>query len=247
MTDRWRVGANLATLGNGLLGVGAVLYTVAGNKLWAMLLITLAIGLDGLDGLLSRRSGSAPGAFGRIADSAADAVSFGVAPAVLVAVHTSEVGLWAPYATLTLLAALVYLGAAVARLAYFTARAHALPHFLGIPSPQAALAVIVTGLFLDTPALARVDPAVTVAVVLAIAVLMLVPVPYPKIRRGSPLRWPMATTAAFGALALVPLQFRLGRGSPLYDLASAGAWGLLVGVAAYYLVGPFTLGRRKEG
>ena len=31
MTDRWRVYANLATLGNGLLGVGAILYTLAGN------------------------------------------------------------------------------------------------------------------------------------------------------------------------------------------------------------------------
>ena len=69
MTDRYRVGANLATLANGLLGVGAIAYTLAGNKLWAMLLVAIAIGFDGLDGLLSRRSPRPSGRFGLVATS----------------------------------------------------------------------------------------------------------------------------------------------------------------------------------
>jgi phosphatidylserine synthase len=243
VTDRWRVGANLATLGNGLLGVGAILYTLAGNKPWAMLLILMAIGLDGLDGLLSRRSRVAAGTFGRVADSVADAVTFGAAPAVLIAVHPEDVAAWQPYATVALLLAVVYFAAALARLTYFTARAHALPYFRGVPTPESALALMVAVLFHDTPAFQSVQPVGLLIGVAVLAVMMLVPVPYPKIRRGAPLRLPMAATAACAALALVPIQFRPAPGSPLYLLSDLAAFGMLVGVAAYYLAGPFTVPR----
>ena len=96
MTDRWRVAANLATLANALLGVGAILYVLGGNKLWAMLLIACALGFDGLDGMFSRRSPNPAGLFGRVADSIADGITFGLAPAFLIAVHTSNVGTWQP-------------------------------------------------------------------------------------------------------------------------------------------------------
>jgi phosphatidylserine synthase len=247
VTDRWRVGANLATLGNALLGVGAIAYTLAGNKLWAMLLIAMAIGLDGLDGILSRRSPKPAGPFGRIADSVADAVTFGVAPAVLIAVHTGDVGLWAPYRDATFAAAVVYLACAAARLTYFTARAHALDHFRGVPTPEASLAVIVALLFHDTPAFSSVAPVGVLVGAAVISAMMLVPVPYPKIRRGAPLRIPMALTASLAALALVPLQFRPPVGSELYLLAEGASWGMLVGVAVYYLAGPFTVPRARKG
>ena len=113
MTDRWRVGANLATLANGLLGVGAVLYTLAGNKVWALLLIAMAIGFDGLDGILSRRSLRPPSRFGRVADSVADATTFGLAPAVLLAVHTSNGATWAPFAGATTAVAIARLAVPV--------------------------------------------------------------------------------------------------------------------------------------
>lgn len=244
MTDRWRVGANLATLGNGLLGVGAIAYTLAGNKLWAMLLVALAIGLDGLDGMLSRRSSKEAGHFGRFADSAADAVTFGAAPAVMVAVHTGDVGLWAPDHLATLAAGAVYLLCALARLTWFTARAHALPHFVGVPTPQAALAVTVALLFHDTPAFSGVAPLGVIVGVLVVSAMMVAPVPYPKIRRGSLLRLPMAVTAAASALTLVPLQFRPAPGAPLFTVALVAAWVFLAGVASYYLAGPFTVRRR---
>ncbi len=240
MIDRWRALANLATLGNGLLGVGAILYTLAGNKLWAMLLIAIAIGFDGLDGMLSRRSPAPAGAFGRVADSVADAVSFGAAPAVLVAVHTSDVAAWAPYRFLVVALAALYLALALARLTYFTARAHALPYFLGVPTPQSALAVIVVVLFHDTPAFAGVEPIGLLVGVAVVSIMMVVPVPYPKIRRGAPLRLAAGVTATLVAVALVTLQFRPAASSPVGLLAYAASLGLLVGVAIYYLVGPFT-------
>jgi hypothetical protein len=41
----------------------------------------------------------------------------------------------------------------------------------------------------------------------------------------------------------VPLQFQLSVGSGLYDLTYGASVALLVGVASYYLLGPFTVPR----
>lgn len=245
MTDRWRVFANLATLSNAALGVAAVLYVLAGNKLWAMLLVACAIGFDGLDGILSRRSTSPPSAFGRVADSVADAVSFGVAPAFLIAVHTGNMSTWQPWEPVALALAVAYFAAALARLTYFTARAFDRPYFLGVPTPQSALALVVAILFHDTPAFQSVQPIGVFVGVAVLSVMMVVPVRYPKVRRGSPLRLVMAATGVLAALALVPLQFHLAVGSFAYDFAYGASLGLLVGVASYYLLGPFTVPRER--
>jgi phosphatidylserine synthase len=239
VTDRWRVGANLATLANGLLGVGAILYTLAGNKLWAMLLIACAIGFDGLDGILSRRSPAPPARFGRVADSVADGTTFGLAPAFLIAVHTSNAATWAPWEALTLALAAAYFAAAAARLAYFTTKAHDLPYFRGVPTPESALALIVALLFHDTPAFQSVQPIGLLTGVAILAVMMVVPVPYPKVRRGSPFRFVAIATGVLAGLALVPLPFRPLPGSALFGIAEIASLGLLVGVACYYLLGPF--------
>jgi CDP-diacylglycerol--serine O-phosphatidyltransferase len=245
VTDRWRVFANLATLANAALGVGAVLYVLGGNKLWAMLLVVCAIGFDGLDGIFSRRSSAPASAFGRVADSLADAVSFGVAPAFLIAVHTGDVATWQPWEPVAVALAVAYLGSAIARLTYFTVRAFDRPDFLGVPTPQSALALVVALLFHDTPAFQSVQPIGVFIGVAVLAVMMVAPVRYPKIRRGSPLRLPMAATAVFAALALVPLQFQLASGSPLYEFAYGASAAFLVGVASYYLLGPFTVPRER--
>lgn len=244
MTDRWRVAANLATLANALLGVGAILYVLAGNKLWAMFLIVAAIGFDGLDGLLSRRSPRPPSAFGRYADSIADAITFGLAPGFLIAVHTSNPALWSPWEPFAVALAAAYVAAAIGRLVYFTARGFQRKYFLGVPTPQAALAVIVALLFHDTPAFQSVQPIGVLIGTAIIAVLMVVPVPYPKIRAGSILRAPMAVTGAAAAIALVLLQFHPAAGSVVYLLALGAAYSMLVGVASYYVLGPFTVDRR---
>lgn len=245
MTDRWRVAANLATLANALLGVGAVLYVLAGNKLWAMFLIAAAIGFDGLDGLFSRRSVLPPSAFGRYADSVADGITFGLAPAFLIAVHTSYVALWSPWAWTAVGFAAFYFAAAIARLVYFTARGYERKYFLGVPTPQAALALIVVLLFHDTPAFQSVQPVAVLVGTAIISVMMVAPVPYPKIRAGSVLRAPMAVTGIATALALVLLQFRPAAGSLVFLVALGAAYSMLIGVACYYLLGPFTVDRAR--
>ena len=236
---RWP--ANLATLANGLVGLGAVLYVLAGNPRWAILLIVAGVGFDGLDGHLARRSGLPPSAFGRVADSISDAVTFAVAPAVLIAVHTDHASTWAPwndwaYATAVLVAAL-----GIARLVYFTLRGFKRRDFLGVPIPQNALALVVVFLFLNVPAFFAVDPPAALGLVGLLALLMVVPVGFPKIRRGNPLRGPMALTAAALVVAVLVVQFRPASGSLLYGVAELAAVVAAVGVALYYLVGPFTV------
>ncbi|HLM91274.1 MAG TPA: CDP-alcohol phosphatidyltransferase family protein [Thermoplasmata archaeon] len=243
MTDRWRVAANLATLANALLGVGAILYVLAGNKLWAMLLIACALGFDGLDGMFSRRSPNRSPLFGRIADSIADGITFGLAPAFLIAVHTSNTSTWQPFEPYAIALAVAYLAAALVRLTYFTVRAYSRKDFLGVPTPQSALTLIVALLFHDTPAFQSVQPIGVLVGVAVLAILMVVPIPFPKIRRESPLRWPMVATGVAAGLVLVPVQFQPLVGSPLYDLAYAAGLVMLVGVASYYLIGPFTVPR----
>lgn len=241
--DRFRVGANLATTANGVLGVGAILYTVAGNPLWAMLLVASGIAFDGLDGLLSRRSPRGPGAFGRVADSLADAVTFGLAPAFLVADHTDHAAIWASSLPAALAVGILVAVLAIARLIYFTVRGFQLPYFLGAPTPQTALGIISAALFLEIPGFLGVYPVAFLGVVALLAIVMVVPVPFPKIRRGSALR-PVATVTALAiAVSLLILQFRPAAGAPLYWLAEIAALVATLGTAAYYLAGPWTVPR----
>ncbi|HEV2450244.1 MAG TPA: CDP-alcohol phosphatidyltransferase family protein [Thermoplasmata archaeon] len=234
----WRAGANLATLANALLGAGAVGYALTGNPRFALLLITGAIGFDGLDGLLSRRAGGEPRVLGRVLDSVADAVSFAIAPAILVAYPTFDFGAWQPY---TLLARLVgvELGAlALARLVYFTWRGHASPHFVGASTPQNLLAVAIVLLFFDVPAFAGERPLLALAMIALLAPLMVLPVPYPKMRRGTALRPAMTLTSLALAAALLPQQWWPPPGSFWYSFSEVAAGLAAVGIATYYVLGP---------
>ena len=243
MIDRWRLAANLATTSNAVLGVAAVLYIRAGNPVWALVLIAAGVGLDGLDGRFSRRSPKPPSRFGRVADSVADALTFGVAPFFLLAYHTADSSLWTALAPIPLIVGTLYLAAAVARLVYFTGWAFERPHFLGVPTPQAALTLSVLVLWAGTPAFWGVRPALLLGGALTLALLMVVPVPFPKIKRGQPLR-PVFVAAGVALLAaLVPVQFVPAAGSGLYLLAEGASLVAGAGLIAYFVVGPWTVPR----
>jgi phosphatidylserine synthase len=236
---RWP--ANLATLGNGLVGVGAIAYVLAGNPLWAMLLIVSGIGFDGLDGWLSRRSGLPGNAFGRAADSVSDAVTFGLAPAALLIVHTMAHSVWSPWTWAALAVGAGYAALAIGRLVYFTLRGFRHPDFLGAPTPQAALAVIALLLFVDVPGFLGTIPAAALVGGAAIAIAMVVPVPFPKIRRGAPLRPAMIGTAVAVVVAILVLQFRPASGTAFFLLAESASVAAAIGIGLYYVVGPFTV------
>jgi phosphatidylserine synthase len=236
---RWP--ANLATLANGLVGVGAIAYVLAGNPLWAMLLIISGVGFDGLDGFLSRKSGMPGNAFGRAADSVSDAVTFGLAPASLLLVHTADAGTWSGWRAATLAVAVLYAALAIGRLVYFTYRGYQHADFVGAPTPQAALALIALLLFFDVPAFAGTMPLPVLLGAAAIAFAMVIPVPFPKIRRGAPLRLVMTTTAVALVVAILVLQFRPAVGSVLNAVAIAAASVAAAGLLTYYLLGPLTV------
>jgi len=239
--DRFRVFANLSTLANALVGVGAILYTLAGNKSWAMLLIVCGIGFDGLDGLFSRRSLAPSSTFGRVADSVADAVTFGLAPATLLLVHTDNASSWTPWSPWSEVVGAAFAALAIARLVYFTLRGFEYPHFVGAPTPQAALGVVTLGLLFDRPAFVGTNPLALLAGGLVVALLMVVPLKFPKIRRGNPLR-PVATVTALALVAaLLPLQFRPGTDSFLFVLAFIATLIAAAGILFYYVGGPLTL------
>lgn len=244
MTSRARVYANLATLANAAVGVGSIAYVLAGNKLWAMLLIASGIAFDGLDGVLSRRAGPTSSAFGRYADSAADAITFGVAPAMLLAVHTDAASVWAVFAPGYFVFAGLYAACAFTRLVRFTSEGYRRSSFHGVPTPTAALSIVVLVLFADVPGYLGTFPPLVLLGATAASVMMLVPLPFPKIRRGAPLRREMVITGAAIAAALVPLQFRLAAGSIPYLATEIAAGVAAVGLVAYYAAGPILLKRR---
>ncbi|MHB8352255.1 MAG: CDP-alcohol phosphatidyltransferase family protein [Thermoplasmata archaeon] len=237
-SGRYRIGADLATLANGLLGAAAIGYILLGNSLFALALLVAALGFDGLDGYLARRAGGSPSAVGRLLDSAADAVSFAVAPGVLLAVHRYATVAWAPYDTAALLVGILVSGLALARLVYFTFRGYRLPYFLGASTPQTTLALLLLVLFFQDPGYVGEIPAAVLGGALLLAPLMVLPVPYPKMRRGAPWRRLMGVTSAMLAVALLPIQFHPGRGSPFYLVAEVAAVVSAFGLAVYYLLGP---------
>ncbi len=122
------------TLGNLFFGVFAIVAATRGEFAWAAWYIVWAGLLDLLDGRVARftRTGSA---FGAELDSLVDAVSFGVAPALIMYQLYFAEGAW----SWTL--CFVYITAVVVRLARFNVEqaGRAKSHFIGLPTPTAGL------------------------------------------------------------------------------------------------------------
>jgi CDP-diacylglycerol---serine O-phosphatidyltransferase len=230
--------ANAATLTNASLGVGAIAYTLAGNKLIGLLMVVGAIAFDGLDGMLHRRGGGPPNTLGRYLDSGADAISFGLAPGVFVAYHSYGQAAYAPYALAALLVGALVAVLAVTRLVYFTLRHYSHPHFIGASTPQTTLAIVTLVLFADQPGYFGHQPLLLLVGAALLAPLMVLPIPYPKIRRGERLRRLMTLTSVALAVALIPVQFRPAPGSPAYLVSEVGAIIAAIGIMAYYFLGP---------
>jgi phosphatidylserine synthase len=235
----YQTAANLATLVNALLGVDAILFTLAGNKLFGLLLIVGAIAFDGLDGLLHRLGGGPSTVTGRILDSSADAISFGIAPGVFLAVHSFGGQYYSPYGLAALAVGLFVAVLAIARLVYFTLRSYQRSYFVGASTPQTTLAIVALLLFFDQPAFYGPEPIALLVGAALLAPLMIVPIPYPKLRRGTPIRPIMTATSCALTLALLVAIFVPARGSGWYLVSELAAVAAAAGIAIYYLFGPF--------
>lgn len=117
----------------------------------SMILILVAGIADLLDGAVARII-KAESDFGLIFDSLSDAITFGVAPAVL---FIRSLGLeeLSPFSFLAILVAMLYTIGGVLRLVRFSVKVEetATKNFQGLPIPSAAVASVSVNLFLHSP------------------------------------------------------------------------------------------------
>jgi CDP-diacylglycerol--serine O-phosphatidyltransferase len=125
---------SLFTTGNLFLGFWAIIKAFDGQYVEAAPLIFGAIVLDMLDGRIARLTGTTS-AFGAELDSLADAISFGVAPALMAYRWALE-----EVPRLGWLAAFIFAMCGVLRLARFNVQKHVTDtrFFVGLPIPAAA-------------------------------------------------------------------------------------------------------------
>jgi CDP-diacylglycerol---serine O-phosphatidyltransferase len=126
---------SLFTMGNLFCGYACIVYALRGDFESAAPYIGISIVLDMLDGRIARLTGTAS-EFGLQLDSLADAISFGVAPAIL----SYAWGLH-PLGRLGMFSGFLFVSAAALRLARFNIQSAAggdKRYFVGMPSPAAA-------------------------------------------------------------------------------------------------------------
>jgi CDP-diacylglycerol--serine O-phosphatidyltransferase len=135
---------NLLTSANLFCGFYAIIAAIQGNFTKGAIAIMVAAVFDILDGKIARVTRTVS-KFGLEYDSLSDAISFGVAPGILVY-------LWAlqPFGRLGWLAALLFVACGTLRLARFNTQAGSISseYFIGLPIPAAAFMIAATVLLL---------------------------------------------------------------------------------------------------
>ena len=168
---------NMITMLNLVAGFFSILMSVQEKYEYAVWLVFLALILDSLDGHVARIFGNET-EFGRELDSLADAVSFVVAPCMLVTKAfflNSSVAL--------ILVVVFYLCSGIFRLARFNVNPTHGGCFEGLPTPAAALTLMMTMLAFHK-SLWSDRPFCMISVVFlmtALGFLMVSDIPYPKV------------------------------------------------------------------
>ena len=175
--------ADVMTLANAACGAAAVLVVLSyaarppadladsGVRAATLLLLAGTI-FDSLDGAFAR--GGRGTTLGCMLDSLADALTFGFAPAVLLA-QLAFVQATGPGQVLVVFGFLGYICGALLRLADFSSSRQDDPSFTGLPSPLAAAAVVSLAFLTTSP--------LVIGLGLALLGLMMVSrLPYPKLR-----------------------------------------------------------------
>ncbi len=173
------------TLGNLFFGIWAIISASQGNFRWAAWYVMFAGILDMLDGRVARRTKTGT-KFGAELDSLVDAISFGVAPAMIM--YFLEFRYAGKFAWVLCFA---YIVAVVLRLARYNVQAAsgtAAPPgwFNGLPSPSAGMTIAVWYPFSQTDwyqrslAYLQFDRQGLVILMIVMAVMMVSTVRYPK-------------------------------------------------------------------
>jgi CDP-diacylglycerol--serine O-phosphatidyltransferase len=140
---------NLLTTGSVLCGFISIIYAFDGNLLLAANFLFGSFILDGLDGRIARIT-KTTSEFGAQYDSLADAVSFGVAPAIfLYQWFLKDINFFInPWLELGKIVASLYLLSVLLRLARFNTTVSK-DFFIGLPCPAGAILVCLTYVVLN--------------------------------------------------------------------------------------------------
>ena len=237
--------ADLLTVSNGILGVLAITYILDGKHVVATLLIFVAVILDGLDGIVARRFGS-PHEFGRFLDSISDAVSFCLAPALIIYHNFYDKSLGSAWVYMPNAVAVVtcmfYASFGILRLARFAGKDYAKSHFLGLPTPAASVVVLTLCTLWGNP---EYNPLVVdeqasfvLVITIMLSILMISSIPYPTVRRGL-----AGVSGGVILLASIPLIWQLtsdgqfeipGRSIEFFAVALMFAYVVFGPLLAYY-------------
>jgi CDP-diacylglycerol--serine O-phosphatidyltransferase len=227
-STRFRRGASilpsLFTTGNLFLGFWSVVKTLHGQFGDAAPLIGAAVVLDMLDGRIARLTNT-QSEFGAQYDSLADAVSFGVAPALLAYGWALDL---VPRAGWT--ASFLFLACGVLRLARFNVQRHVVDarFFVGLPIPAgAALLAAIVFAFPEPPG-ARWQAAGLMGLVVTLSFLMVSTFRYRSFK-GVDLRRRRSYTSVIGIALLFLVvatepQLSLLAATSLYAASGPLAW-----------------------
>ncbi len=165
------------TFANALLGFLSILKSLDGEYRTASLCILLAACMDAFDGRLARAF-NLTSCFGMELDSLCDAVSFCLAPTILIYSWLSIERTW----LIILLG--IYICAGLARLARFNAKPMPLKsHFMGLPTTMAAFFLALLVLSAHTLRNYAVFSSVFIGgSIAALALLMISTIPYPSLK-----------------------------------------------------------------
>ena len=220
---------SLFTTGNLFLGFWSIVKALDGRFAEAAPLIGGAVVLDMLDGRIARLTGT-QSEFGAELDSLADAVSFGVAPALLAyvwALHLVPRAGWP--------AAFLFLVCGVLRLARFNVQKHVVDSrfFVGLPIPAAAAQVAALVFFVSEPLTELWPAALVLGMVVVLGGLMVSTFRYRSFK-GVDLKRRRRSISVLGIALLFLLisvhpPMSLLAAATLYSLSGPAvyAWGLL--------------------
>lgn len=170
--------ADLLSLLNGFVGLLAIMYIIDGNYTYGMFLILLGILIDGADGLLARLF-ERKKVHGVYMDSIADMVSFCFAPSILLYGMYYDIEKGTSFQSienaLTVTASMLVVLFGIMRLARFVEKGHRSKNFVGLPTPAAALIIV-----MSVEVIA--DQSAVLLIAIIISLLMISRFQYPKLR-----------------------------------------------------------------
>lgn len=228
---------DLVSLTNLTLGIFSIFLLVIGDTGFqpvlsiAASLLLLAAVADGVDGWLARRTQGGP--LGEHIDSLADAVSFGVGPAVLVLAFSKTYG---SFETIVLSAAVgtLYILCGIFRLARYNAFHTPGRGYEGIPITGASVGISVLAIFAEKISLPY-GSFLLITSLLIFSFVMVSTLPFPKIRKSLTFKFLIVV------FSLTVLS------SPFTSVYACIAPGILTFLMLMYLLSPvLTILRKKK-